>query len=168
MSLIKDTIMFFDPGTSSTLELGLGINDKIKNFEIKLTNNRSVLVENLLKNGPLILVFIRGTWCPFCRMHMARLNKWLQQRESTKKGMRIVISSEPAEKINKWLENNPMSLIFASDENFELSKYFGVKIPKKDNSQAATFLIDVDKTIRLAYKGKRNTQNFSELEKVLE
>jgi hypothetical protein len=42
-----------------------------------------------------------------------------------------------------------------------------VRIIPDDFFQAATFIIDSDLTVRLAYTGKRTQKNFDEMEKVI-
>ena len=60
----------------------------------------------------------------------------------------------------QWLEQNPTPYLFASDPQYEMADYFGVRVKGKDFFQAATFLIDSDLTIRLAYTGKRSKKFF--------
>jgi peroxiredoxin len=165
MSLFQDLIQgTIDLGTKKSGELKtLKLDDTIKDWNLLLTSNREVQISSLVKNGPLLLIFIRGTWCPFCRMHMTRLRAWVKKLQG-KNATIIVVSSEPVDAIKSWLEKNPFPYLFASDENYELSDYFGVRVIPDDFSQAATFIIDSDLSVRMAYTGKRTQKNFDEME----
>ncbi|OUR95815.1 hypothetical protein A9Q84_15045 [Halobacteriovorax marinus] len=162
--LVQATI---DSGTRGNSRLNiLQLDETISDWDIKLSNNQEAKISSIVKNGPLLLIFIRGTWCPFCRMHMSRLNTW-KRKLSGKNATIIVVSSESTDLIRQWLDKNPMPYLFASDSQSELADYFGVRFENNDFSQAATFLIDSNLSIRLAYKGKRTKGNFDAIEDTL-
>ncbi len=154
-----------DPGLNPHLPL-LPVGSLVKDFNLNLSNGRTIELEQVVKNGPLVLVFIRGTWCPFCRMHLSRLSKWVEKLKN-KTATVIVVSTESVPVIKKWLQENQMLYLFASDEKFELSNYFGAHIDPNDFANAATFVIDSDKKIKMAYNGKRTDGNFEKINKVI-
>ena len=163
MDIIREAILTIrDPGLSSKIEL-LPIGTIIGNLFFKLSSGRTIESDQVLKSGPIILVFIRGTWCPYCRMHLARFRNWVERNKNYKATL-IVVSTEKPEKIQEWLKDNPITYLFASDSEFTLSDYFKVRINPNDFSNAATFLIDQDRKIRLAYKGKRTGADFEAIE----
>ncbi|NLX58902.1 MAG: peroxiredoxin family protein [Phycisphaerae bacterium] len=41
------------------------------------TSGRRVVLSDLWRRGPVVLVFYRGHWCPFCRRHLKRLQEHL-------------------------------------------------------------------------------------------
>lgn len=135
----------------------------VSDFEILLSSQRHVKVSTFLTNGPLLLIFIRGTWCPFCRVHLQKLRQWVQHLKG-KNATIVVVSTEPVEAIQEWLKENPISYLFASDPEYVLSDYFGVRIAPKDFAQAATFLIDSNFNLQLAYHGKRGSDNLSAID----
>lgn len=164
MEIIKDAIMStVDPGISSKIK-GREVGESIEHFSMTLSSDREINTEEILKRGPLLLVFIRGTWCPFCNIHMSRIRKWAQNIDSNS-GTVIIISSETTNAIRQWLEKNPMTTLFASDSSLEIAKKFGVYIAPREFSQAATFLIDVDSKIKVAYKGKRTRASVNDIGK---
>lgn len=142
----------------SPLQAGHLLEDKT----VLLSSKREVKISDLVKNGPLLLTFIRGTWCPFCRMHMQKLRDWVNKLEGRNSTI-IVISSETPEQINSWLEKNPVPYLFGSDSSYYLSNYFGVKRKEKPFAQAATFMIDSDLSVLLAYSGKRTSSYYKKL-----
>lgn len=154
-----------DHGLSSEISL-LPVGTIVEDFTLTLSSKRQLPLEQVLANGPLVLVFIRGTWCPFCRLHLSRLRTWVEKLKN-KHATVVVVSTESVDNIQKWLKDNPVSYIFASDVNFELSNYFGVHINANDFANAATFVIDTNRKLKLAYKGKRTKANFSEVDNSL-
>ncbi|MBL7666300.1 MAG: peroxiredoxin family protein [Bacteriovoracaceae bacterium] len=166
MNKLKGLVLaVHDPSVNELLPL-IPEGTIVKNFELLLSNGRRVELNHILKNGPLLLVFIRGTWCPYCRMHLSRLREWMRNLQN-KKSTVIVVSTETPEIINEWLTKNNSSYLFASDAKMELSDYFGVHINPNDFANAATFLIDTDNSLKLSYAGKRTDKNFEEMDKKL-
>lgn len=152
-NLKNQILMKFDPvyDTSNIVKTG----EKIEgDFKLVLSGNRIISFEDVLKNGPLLLVFIKGTWCPFCQIHLQRLREWAESIKS--KVTTIVVSSEDIDTISKWLKDNPSTYLFASDKSGAAAKKFRVWLDEKNYSQAATFLVDIDKQIRFSFAGKRD------------
>ncbi|MGV3664558.1 MAG: peroxiredoxin family protein [Leptospira bouyouniensis] len=163
---LKDWFMMqFDGSVDPSIQT-LPLDTKVKDWELILTSNQKIRISDIIQRGPLLLVFIRGTWCPFCQIHLKNLSEWATSLNE-KEGNVIVVSTEPIHVLKSWLNINPMNFIFASDSTLELSQYFGVRIQPNDFAQAATFLIDSNFTIRLAYKGKRTQRHFDEVETVM-
>jgi peroxiredoxin len=169
MLKISDLIM-------KTMDLGTVQNKKIRpvqldeylqDWDLLLSNNTTSKISTIVKNGPLLLIFIRGTWCPFCRLHMKRLREWVSKLKN-KKATIIVVSTEPIDIIKEWLKSHSFPYLFASDERLILSDHFGVRLEPNQFSQAATFLIDTDLSVRLAYVGKRDSKNFEEMDNALD
>lgn len=154
-----------DPGVSKKIDT-LQLDQTIKDWELDLSTNQIVKISEMLKQGPLLLVFIRGTWCPFCRLHLKNLAIWAETLKN-KRGNVVVVSSEKLISIKRWLAYNPVGFPFAADPDYQLIDYFGVRIRPNQFSQAATFLIDSNLTVRLVYKGKRNAANFEAIESAM-
>ncbi len=95
------------------------------------------------------------------------MNLWVENLKN-KKGTVIVVSSEKLITIKRWLAYNHVGFMFAADPSYELIDHFGVRIRPNQFSQAATFLVDTNQTIRLVYKGKRNAAGFEILQEALE
>ncbi len=54
---------------------GLKVGDKAPDFSLPNVAGHPVQLSEELQNGPVILVFYRGAWCPFCNMHLHALQK---------------------------------------------------------------------------------------------
>ena len=49
---------------------GLQVGDKAPDFALKNYKGEEVTLSTLLKAGPVVLTFYRGTWCPLCNMQL--------------------------------------------------------------------------------------------------
>ena len=56
---------------------GLKVGHQAPDFTLKNALGNKVSLYEQLNKGPVVLVFYRGAWCPFCNMHLHSLNKSL-------------------------------------------------------------------------------------------
>src|ERR1700737_382895 len=57
---------------------GLFINSKAPDFKLKDQDGKDVSLRELKKKGPVVIVFYRGNWCPYCNKYLQRLQDSLQ------------------------------------------------------------------------------------------
>lgn len=57
---------------------GIHVGEKAPLFDLKNAFGKNISLEEELKKGPVILVFYRGSWCPFCNMHLHVLQENLE------------------------------------------------------------------------------------------
>lgn len=58
---------------------GIKVGEKAPEFKLSNALGKKVTLSNELKKGPVVLVFYRGAWCPFCNMHLHALQQSLPQ-----------------------------------------------------------------------------------------
>lgn len=131
--------------------------DIATDFELELSSGGTFNLYNVLENGPVILNFIIGTWCPTCQAHLAKMRLW-SLSNTVKKVTILVICAQPMDAIRDYLKDNPTSYLFASDEDLKVIKLFGLKMPMMKMSRPATILIDQDKTIKMKHTGMRGAK----------
>ncbi|MFT5756192.1 MAG: peroxiredoxin [Alteromonadaceae bacterium] len=56
---------------------GLKVGEKAPDFTLDNAFGETISLYDELKNGPVILVFYRGSWCPYCNMHLRALQQSL-------------------------------------------------------------------------------------------
>ena len=115
------------------------------------------------QSGPVIVEFLRGTWCPNCKKRMAQMEGC--QEQLRKLGLNLVYIA--AEKRNgifhpeKYLQEHPVSYPFLLDEDRMVTKAYGVyHWLAKDAiniARPATFLVDRNGIARWIYVGESQT-----------
>ena len=55
---------------SGILEAALRVGDKAVDFELPEAGGRNLRLSELWAVGPVVLVYYRGGWCPFCSRHL--------------------------------------------------------------------------------------------------
>jgi peroxiredoxin len=64
-------IKTFDPSTT------IKVTDTLPQFRLPNAAGEEVSSANLLSQGPLLITFYRGSWCPFCDLAVASLQRHL-------------------------------------------------------------------------------------------
>ena len=74
------------PAASSTI---VTVEDAVRNaltvgaqapaFSLKDSSGKLVTSKALLKEGNMVLVFYRGSWCPYCNLYLRNLQKRLAE-----------------------------------------------------------------------------------------
>ncbi|KAM3072336.1 hypothetical protein ACMFMG_009145 [Clarireedia jacksonii] len=75
----------YDP--SKAIQVG----QAFPSFVLSNAVGKEVTLSELLANGPLLITFYRGEWCPFCNLALASLQKHLEQFQA--KGVTLVAIS---------------------------------------------------------------------------
>ncbi|MFZ4403988.1 MAG: peroxiredoxin family protein [Pseudobdellovibrionaceae bacterium] len=145
------------------------VGQTIDDFSVTLSRGTKFVLNDVLKNGPVIINFIKGTWCPYCQLHLKNLRDWQETavRGSNRSVTILIVSNEKIANIQDWLKNNPVPYLFASDLNGNVARIFGVILTDEEFLKPATFLIDVDKVIRMAFAGRRKKIELGEFDKQL-
>lgn len=58
---------------------GIKVGAKAPDFSLKNPKGKTVKLSTELKNGPVVLTFYRGAWCPYCNLQLRQLKETLAQ-----------------------------------------------------------------------------------------
>ncbi|MEO6070533.1 MAG: peroxiredoxin-like family protein [Chitinophagaceae bacterium] len=124
LPLLLFTFSFFTSFAQDKPE-GLFINSKAPDFKGKDQNGKEISLKDLRKKGPVVIVFYRGFWCPYCNKELSHFQDSLQYL--TAKGAQVIaISPENAEGILKTVEKTKASFSILSDKDMKIAKGYGV------------------------------------------
>ncbi len=146
--------------------------EKLKNFKLSNHLGESRSLAALRENGPVVVTFYRGGWCPYCNLELRAYQEILPQIKEAGATL-VAITPELPDASLSTSERNALDFEVLTDTNsdyareigilFTLSEElrpiyesFGIDIEKHNgNGQfdlplAATFVVDVDGTIACA------------------
>jgi peroxiredoxin len=110
---------------SGAAQRALKAGDKIPSFVLKDANGKTVSSSELLAQGPLIVSFYRGVWCPYCNMELQALQEALPAFREL--GAQLVaISPQNAVNSRKALRTNSLDFPILSDPGNETAEAFGL------------------------------------------
>lgn len=101
------------------------------NFTLPNLKNEPTQLSSLLSNGPVVLNFYRGGWCPFCNLEFKSLHDILPQIKQH--GATLVgISPELPDKSMNTVEQHQLQFEVLSDVGNKVAEQFGIvmKIPE--------------------------------------
>jgi len=141
--------------------------DHVPELTFKNPDGETVTLASELEQGPVVLIFYRGGWCPYCVRQLKAFEK--ARAEIGAAGGRVVaVSTELPEFAGETKRKNKLSFPVLSDPNAVASRALGIawtneryrKIGKISEHQGndraelplgATYVIDTDGLVRYAY-----------------
>ncbi len=149
---------------------GLEVGTIVPDFKAEDLHDNLFQLSKELKSGPIVIIFYRGQWCPFCNKHLKTLENQLDK--VYKSGAQVIaISPEKSEFLKRTADKTKASFRLLYDDGYKISDLFnvtnetgkmerfmvntmlGAKLKKAntDDSQRlpipATFIIDQDSKI---------------------
>lgn len=104
---------------------GLPVGAIAPNFMAKDIHNTSYSLSDALLNGEVVLIFIRGQWCPFCNKHLKEIQENLPL--IFKKGASVVvISPETSEFIKKTIKKTDAEFTILHDQDNTIANAYDV------------------------------------------
>lgn len=157
---------------SGVLDTAINVGDQAPDFTLPNATENDVTLSELLKNGPVVLVWYRGGWCPYCNIQLSALRKALPAFEAENAQI-VAISPELPDKAFTTTQKNELPYEVLSDVGNKVAADFGVvfdlpeivveqfkgrlDIPGYNGDDSwtlplsATYIIDTDGTITYAY-----------------
>lgn len=109
----------------------------LPNAELKDQNGMVVHLNDILNNKQTVLVFYRGSWCPFCNVHLAALAT--SQEEIIKLGYQIIaISPDDYQNLIPMIKEDQLNYKLYSDPDGKLIQQIGLAY--KPNDQTKSFI----------------------------
>ena len=110
----------------------LNVGAKMPSFSLKDSNGKTVNSDDMLKHGNLVVVFYRGSWCPFCNLYLRNLQKNLAQIKAAG-GNLVAVSVENPDNSLSVAKKNELGFTVLSDPNLTVARKFGIvyQMPKE-------------------------------------
>lgn len=126
----EDKIKIIENGIATQkLNLGLDgmakVGDLVSDFNFQDTRGQRVQLSQLLKDGPVILNFYRGGWCPYCNLELRAYEAILPQIKSLHANI-IALSPEKYENTQATSLKNQLSFPVGTDEGLRVAKSLGL------------------------------------------
>jgi len=171
---------FKDLMSSNSGELALNEGDMAAEFLLQNAKDEPIKLSSLLAQGPVLLSFYRGGWCPFCNLEFKALHNILPQIKSH--GAQLIgVSPELPDESMKTAERHQLQFEVLSDVcnkvawqyglvmdvHPELRDYYlqwGFNLPELNGDDSfelpipATYIIGTDGIIHSAYINKDYTK----------
>ena len=155
----------------------LKVGDTIEDFQIPTpvspTGSESVSLSELLEDGPVVLTFFRGSWCPYCRNELSAFQDNITAFESLGASV-LAVSPEVSQKTTELGDQLSTTFYIARDEDNTLAKslnlafkldartiqrykQYGINLRESNGARTwelpvpATYVIDQERVIRFVF-----------------
>lgn len=132
--------------TATVFPTGLKVGDVAPMFSAKDQNGKTVMLKQALKKGPVVILFYRGQWCPFCNKQLSNFSDSLQMLIG--KGASVLaITPETEENVKKTVEKTRSSFSILDDHGMAIMKMYKVNFSVDENTitKYKGYGIDFDK-----------------------
>lgn len=125
-----DTKIAYAAGIQAVKDSGIEkqavhVGEKAPDFMLKNAKGEDVALSTLLKDGPIVLTWYRGGWCPYCNITLAALQKALPDIKAA--GAQLVaLTPELPDKSLTTIEKNVLKFQVLTDLNHEVAKRYRV------------------------------------------
>lgn len=100
--------------------------DKVPDFVLPDVAGGSVALADLLKTGPVVLLFFRFAGCPACNIALPHYEQYLQPGLAARGATLLALSPQVPEKLVEIKTRHNLSFRIASDTDNALGKHFGI------------------------------------------
>ena len=115
------------------------------------SDGKTVDLSKVLGMRPVVLIFYRGVWCPYCHSQMADLSRH-QVEFQRASAMVYAISNEDAPKLKQMQSSEHLGFVtFLSDPDGSAAKLYAGLYPNSMVHQPGSFVINKRRKIVYAY-----------------
>ena len=101
------------------------IGQQAPNFELPNPDAETVSLEHLLAQGPVIVTFYRGSWCPYCNLQLRALQARLEDIHALGATLVAISPQVPDGSMTKD-EISKMDFVVLSDQDAKVASQYGV------------------------------------------
>ncbi|MEM9059839.1 MAG: peroxiredoxin-like family protein [Pseudomonadota bacterium] len=105
--------------------------DTAPDFVLTDQDGVTVALKDLLANGPVVVSFYRGVWCPYCNIELKALEE--EVSEIRARGAQLIaVSMQGASDSRKSQRDNGLSFPIMTDKAGEVANQFGIRWSLQD------------------------------------
>jgi peroxiredoxin len=158
----------------------LKVGEKAPSFTLPDALGRQVSLAGFLQQGPVVVTFYRGEWCPYCNLQLHAYQQVLPQIKELGANL-IAISPQTPDHSLSMSEKHELAFPVLSDQGNQVARQFGLVYSIEEQTRTlfkslgsdlsafngdeswelpvpGTFIISQDGTIRLTYADANYTQ----------
>ncbi|WP_412070437.1 peroxiredoxin-like family protein [Rubrivirga sp. IMCC43871] len=136
-----------EAGAPATAELAaggaLGVGDRAPDFQLPGVDGATVRLSDLLIDGPVVLTFYRGAWCPYCNTQLRDYQQALARVEAA--GAQLVaVSPQAPDSSTALADRAALAFPVLSDLGNAVSRAYGLVYRVDDATRRRYESVGVD------------------------
>ncbi len=110
--------------------------DKIDNFALTDVDGGVVALDELLRRGPVVVVFFRFAGCPACNLVLPHYQRQLYPELAALSASLVAVSPQVPDRLREIKDRHHLEFFVASDTGNALARQFGIAFTASPASQA--------------------------------
>jgi peroxiredoxin len=132
-----------DLAGSGITDRALAVGAHAPEFTLPAATGDPVTLSKLLVDGPVVLTFYRGGWCPYCNLALRALQQ--QHAEIAARGARLVaVSPQVPDESLSLSEKHELAFDVLSDVGSEVATAYGIAFDLSEELSAAYERLGID------------------------
>ncbi|HEX8656880.1 MAG TPA: peroxiredoxin-like family protein [Hymenobacter sp.] len=111
--------------SAGAAERSLRAGQQAPNFTLPDAAGRPVMLSQLLAEGPVVLVFYRGNWCPYCNVQLRAYNQALEKFRAHGATL-VAISPQTPDQTRLTAEEKNLQFPVLSDAGNAVARQYGL------------------------------------------
>ncbi|MDJ0714305.1 MAG: peroxiredoxin-like family protein [Prochloraceae cyanobacterium] len=107
---------------SGIADRSLKVGDRVSEFTLTNAIGKEITLRSLLAEGPVVISFYRGQWCPYCNLELRALQKALPE---------IIANGASLVAISPQTPDNSLSTAEKNELTFEVLRDVGNKVARE-------------------------------------
>jgi peroxiredoxin len=120
--------------------------DILEEFTLDDATGTPVGLGEIVENGPAVIVFYRGGWCPYCNLALRTYQQELVPQLDAFGARLVAISPQPPDESLSTLEKAGLEFTVLSDPGSRLADRIGIAFEQADDVLAAQRQLGLDLT----------------------
>nr|WKN39749.1 peroxiredoxin-like family protein [Tunicatimonas sp. TK19036] len=108
-------------------EHSVQLGDHVDDFLLKDQHHRPVRLYEQLERGPVVLVFFRGGWCPYCNLTL-RAWRYAWPDIEFVGGKLLALTPENPSHVQQTVQKNSVDFPVLHDIHSEVARHFGISV----------------------------------------
>lgn len=147
--LPPDVLAVFDRSIKSFLEQGIPagtikVGDTLESFTLSDATGTPVTLDQIVEEGPAVIVFYRGGWCPYCNLALRTYQHELLPKLATFGARLVAISPQLPDESLSTAEKAALSFTLLSDPGSRLAENIGISFQQADDVLEAQRKLGLD------------------------
>jgi len=122
----------------------VAVGDRLSPFALSDANGQTVTLDEITADGPSVIVFYRGGWCPYCNLTLRTYETELLPQLSAYSARLVAISPETPDASLSTQEKNELAYTVLSDTGNRLADTLGITFDPSGEGLTAQRALGVD------------------------
>lgn len=133
----------------------VAVGDKLASFRLPDATGKTRTLDELTANGPAVIVFYRGGWCPYCNLTLRTYQRELLPQLDGYSARLVAISPETPDASLSTQEKDELTYTVLSDSGAKVADALGITFNPSEEGLAAQRTLGVDIRTTRADAGTR-------------